>query len=224
MASFDSPIGKRKIQSGGMRELTVPDETAPPPQQRQRTFESSGPLFDEAELRDFQARMQPAPQQIPVREISEVEKQILDGKRLKREGRERLSEGARRRVEMLIDMSKMTRDVSLSGQLYRLQSLTSKELREVMVATAEFDGSVQMVFENRKQILARSLVIIHGTDFGQFLNSTDLRDRIDIIEELDHALLVRLFNEYVILAKEVQDKYTLKTEQEVVEVLEDLKK
>ena len=225
MAGFESPIGKRQIQSSGMKEFTVPDETVPPPPQRQaRTYEASAPIFDDAEMRDFQARMQQPQQQVQMREIGETERQIMEAKRLKREGKERLSEGARRRVEMLINMSRMTRDVVIEGNLYRLQSLASKELREVMIATAEFDGSVQMVFENRKQILARSLIVVAGVDFGQFLNSTDIKDRIDIIEELDHALLVRLFNEYVILAQEVQDKYTLKTEQEVQEVLEDLKK
>jgi hypothetical protein len=159
-----------------------------------------------------------------MREISDTEKQIMEAKRLKREGKERLSEGARRRVEMLINMSRMTRDVVIEGHLYRLQSLPSIDLREVMINAAEYDGTVQLIFETRKQILARSLIIIAGVEFGQFLNSVDMQDRLDVIELLDHGLLVRLYNEYNILAAEVQDKYTLKTEAEVKEVIEDLKK
>lgn len=228
MAGFDSPIGKRQIQSS-MRELTVPDETVPPvppmPQKQVRNYEASAPIFDDADMRDFQSRMQqPLPQQTPMKEISETEKQIMEARRLKREGKERLSEGARRRVEMLINMSRMTRDVVIEGHLYRLQSLPSIDLREVMINAAEYDGTVQLIFETRKQILAESLIIIAGVEFGQFLNSVDMQDRLDVIELLDHGLLVRLYNEYNILAAEVQDKYTLKTEAEVKEVIEDLKK
>ena len=41
---------------------------------------------------------------------------------------------------------------------------------------------------------------------------------------MDHALLLRLFHEYNLLAKEAQDKYAVKTEAEVKGVLEDVKK
>jgi len=218
MAGFDSPIGKRNIQNN-MKEFTVPDETA---SQQRRSFESSAPVFDDREMRDFEARMQPPPQQI--QELNDTQRQFAEAKRLKKEGKERLSEGARRRVEMLINMSKMTRDVMIEGNLYRLQSLPSAELREVMIAAAEFDGSVQLVFETRKQVLARSLIIIAGVEVSQFLNSTDMQDRLNLVELLDHGLIIRLYSEYLILAKEVQEKYTLKTEAEVKEVIEDLKK
>lgn len=221
MAGFDSEIGKRQIKNN-MRELTVPDETAP--QKQTRNYEASSPVFDDDEMRDFQSRMQPPQQQAQARDISETEKQIMEAKKFKRDGKERLTEGARRRVEMLINMSRMTRDVVLEGHLYKLQSLTSADLREVMINAAEYDGTVQLIFETRKQILARSLIVVAGVEFGQFLNSTDMQDRLDVIELLDHGLLVRLYNEYNILATEVQDKYTLKTEQDVKEVLEDLKK
>jgi hypothetical protein len=41
---------------------------------------------------------------------------------------------------------------------------------------------------------------------------------------MDHSLLLRLYSEYISLSKEAQDKYALKTPEEVKEVLEDLKK
>jgi hypothetical protein len=201
-----------------MKDYSVPDET-----RQTRTFESSAPVFDENEMQEFQNRMQPQAQS-QTREINNLEREMMEAKKARREGKERLSEGARRRIEILINMSRMTRDCTIENQSYRLQSLTSKDFREVLVASSEFDGTIQFIFENRKQILARSITVLAGVDFNQFINSNELQMKLDVIEELDHALLTRLFDEYVILAKEVKDKYTLKTDEDVKEVLEDIKK
>jgi hypothetical protein len=173
-------------------------------------------------MRDFQSRMQPPPPQM--REVSNVEQEFLAAKKAKREGKERLSEGAKRRVEMLVGMTRLSRDVEVAGNMYRLQSLSSRELRDALTATAEYDGTIQLVFETRKQLLARSLVVIAGVETSQFLYSEELDVRLDFIELMDHALLLRLYNEYVLLANEAQDKYAIKTQAEVQEVLEDLKK
>ena len=217
MGNFDSPIGNKQFQ-GSMKDYSVPDET-----RQTRTFESSAPVFDENEMQEFQNRMQPQAQS-QTREINNLEREMMEAKKARREGKERLSEGARRRIEILINMSRMTRDCTIENQSYRLQSLTSKDFREVLVASSEFDGTIQFIFENRKQILARSITVLAGVDFNQFINSNELQMKLDVIEELDHALLTRLFDEYVILAKEVKDKYTLKTDEDVKEVLEDIKK
>lgn len=225
MPKFESPLGSKQIQGAPMRDFSVPDESgyAPPaPPQRPHQHQQEAPRFDEAAMRDFQSRMQGPPPQM--REVSSVEQEFLAAKKAKREGKERLSEGAKRRVEMLVGMTRLTRDVEVAGNMYRLQSLSSRELRDALTATAEFDGSIQLVFETRKQLLARSLVVIAGVETSQFLYSDDLEVRLDFIEMMDHALLLRLYNEYVLLSNEAQDKYAIKTEAEVQEVLEDLKK
>jgi hypothetical protein len=225
MPEIKSPITNRKFQNPATKDFTVTDESGytPPPMTQQRPHNHDGPpVFDEAAMREFQAQIQPPPPQM--RQMSEVEQQVLAAKRAKREGKERLSDGARRRVEMLIEMTRATRDVEIEGNLYRLQSLSSRELRDAITATAEFDGSVQFIFETRKQLLARSLIVIAGVEASQFLYSDELEARLDFIELMDHALLLRLYHEYNIMAKEVQDKYAIKTEQQVMEVMEDLKK
>ena len=149
---------------------------------------------------------------------------MMAAKKAQREGKQRLSDGARRRIEILIGMVRLTRDIDIEGNVFKLQTLKSKEMRDALVATSEFDGTIQLVFETRKQLLARSLVMIAGVETAQFLNSEDMQDRLDFIEEMDHSLLLRLYSEYISLSKEAQDKYALKTPEEVKEVLEDLKK
>ena len=233
MPEFRSPLGNKQIQGQPMRDIAVPDETGqqPGPAQRMRHGRAhpDEPVFDERAMRELQAQMEPQytpphAQTPPMRELSEVEQQILNAKRARREGKERLSDGARKRIEMLIGMTRMTREVDIEGQLYVLKTLTSEELRDAMTATAEFDGSVQFIFETRRQLLARSLTMIAGVDIDQFLNSYDLEDRLYMIEKLDHALLMRLYNEYTSLAGEAQARYSPKTDAQVKEVLEDLKK
>lgn len=220
MPNYESPIGKKQFKQT-TREFNVPDESGFVPQQV-RPRQDPMPVFDENEMRQFEDNMHPSPPQM--REVNNVEQQILEAKRAKREGKERLSDGARRRIEMLVGMTRLTKDVEIDGQLYRLQTLKSRELREALVATSEFDGSIQLVFETRKQLLARSLIVVAGMEIGQFLSSDDLQTKLDFIEEMDHSLLLRLYNEYVILANDAQDKYSLKTEEQVKEVIEDLKK
>lgn len=227
MPKFDSPIGSKQFQGQPMRDISIPDDSdydqQPMPQRPMRhTREQGPPVFDEASMREFQAQMQPPPHQ--VREMSNIEMEMLAAKKAKREGKERLSDGARRRIEILVGMTRLSREVDIDGKLYKLQTLKSKELREALVATAEFDGSIQLVFETRKQLLARSLVVVAGVEIAQFLNSEDLQARLDFIEEIDHSLLLRLYNEYILLSNEAQEKYALKTVEEAKEVAEDLKK
>ncbi len=227
MPKFDSPIGSKQFQGQPMRDISVPDEgdygQAPmPPRQMRHRHDQSQPVFDEGAMRNFESQLQPPPPQM--REMSNVEMDIIAAKKAKREGKERLSDGAKRRIEILVGMTRLTKDVEIDGQQYRLQTLKSKELREALVATAEFDGSIQLVFETRKQLLARSLILVAGVEIAQFLNSDELQAKLDFIEEVDHSLLLRLYNEYVLLANEAQEKYALKTVVEVKEVAEDLKK
>jgi hypothetical protein len=225
MPKFDSPIGSKQFQGQPMKDFSIPDDSGyeQPPQRPMRVPHEPIPAFDERSMREFQSQMQqPAPG--GVREMSDIEKEIHAAKKAKREGKERLSDGARRRIEMLIGMTRLTRELDVGGQMYKLQTLTSQELRDAIVSAAEFDGSVQFIFETRRQLLARSLTVVSGVEIDQFLNSRDLEDRLYFIELLDHALLIRLYNEYVTLSKEAQDKYSPKTEEQVKEVLEDLKK
>ena len=225
MPKFDSPIGSKQFQGQPMREFSVPDDSGydqPPPRQA-RYAQEQMPEFDERAMREFQSQTQPTSGG-SVREMTDIEKNIHAAKKAKREGKERLSDGAKRRIEMLIGMIRLTRDVDLDGQMYKLQTLTSQELRDAVVASAEFDGSVQFIFETRKQLLARALTMVSGVEIDQFLHSNDLEDRLYFIELLDHALLTRLYTEYVSLSKEAQDKYNPKTEEQAKEVVADLKK
>lgn len=229
MPKFDSPIGSKQFQGQPMRDVAVPDESGytpqPPrghmPQQVRPPAHEHPPVFDEAAFREFQAQMNPVQ---PVREMTDVEQQILSAKKAKQEGRERISEGARRRIEMLIGMSRMTKTVDINGTTFTLQTLKNEEAREVLIASIPYDGTIEFSFENAKQTLARSLIEIASTDINQFLSSSDLGVKLDFISQLPQALFTRLYNEYVNLDTESREKFGLKNDMDVKEVVEDLKK
>jgi len=218
MPSFDSPLGNKKFSGTPMREFDVPDESESykPIQQQQQRY-----VAGEAAIREMQMRMQ---QEEDQRDPVEIEKEIRAAKEARRTGKERLNEGAKRRLEILLGMTRTTHTADVGGNEFVFQSLKAKEMREAIVAAAEYDNTVQSPFEIRKQFLARSIVTVAGVDFAQFIGSDSLEAKLIFIEELDDALLNRLYDEYLKLAKEAREKFTIKNSEEAAAVVDDLKK
>lgn len=208
MPSFDSPISNKKFSSAPMRELDVPDETE---------HHTHRQTIDEGSVREFQMRMQEE-------DPAEIERQIRAAKEARRLGKEKLNDGAKRRIEILLGMTRTTHKADINGTPFIFQSLKAKEMRDAIIAASEYDGTVQSPFEIRKQFLARSIVGIADVDIEQFIGSNTLESKLLFIEELDDALLTRLYDEYLTLAKEAREKFTIKTQEDAKEVVEDLKK
>ena len=247
MPRFDSPIGSKKFEGQALKEFEVPDESNSQPVQnrRQRQLEETSNLDLDA-IRDFQNRMQatqmsasnsPSPQQpqqpqtrnynvsstSSMEDLNRSEREIREIKELQH-GRGRLSEGARRRIEMLLDMTYDTRLATLDSGVYELRTLRSDEMRQAITKAAEFDGTVQGPFEVRRQFLARSLLQVAGVPIEQFVGSNDLEAKLSLVDLLPEPLLFRLYDEYMVLVKAAREKYAIKSEEDAKEVLEDLKK
>lgn len=220
MANFDSPIGSKKFPSSNLKEFDIPDEgemqLLSPPSTINR---SRIPQIDESDLRDFQNRVQ-----MQERDPVEIEREIKAAKEARRSGKERLNDGARRRIEMLVGMTRTIREINIEENIFVLQTLRSKEMREAIMAAAEFDGTVQSPFEIRRQLLARSIVQISGVEVAQFVGSNDLEPKLELIDNLDESLLGRLYDEYVVLIKEAKNKFSIKDTGDVQGVIADLKK
>jgi hypothetical protein len=228
MPKFDSPLTNRKFAGAPpMRHLDIPDESGSQVPSGGGQFVPSvsrqfGTPMSEQEMQDFQARMQAV--QNPDMNLSEVEREMKRMRQEKIQSHQMLNEGARKRIEMLIGMTRKTRSAQVEDNVYVLQTLKDKEMREAIMMASEYDGTVQSAFEIRKQILSRSLVQVAGVPIQQFVGSDSLEAKLELIEELDDALLNRLMEEYSILVKETKEKYAIKTLEEVKEVVEDLKK
>ncbi len=204
MPQFESTLGAKGFSgNSGLREYDVPDES---------------PYTED---RDFTNRMHMEKSDT---ELAKMEQEIKAAKEARRTGKERLNEGAKRRIEMLLGMTKLTRSVELDGNIYSFQTLRSQDMREVYILAAQFDGTVQFPYEIRRQSVARSLTQIAGLEVVQFLGDNSLESRLAFLDQLPEPFVQRLFVEYQELVKESNDKYAVKTEAEMREVVEDLKK
>lgn len=231
MPGFKSDLTNKNFSSNKLREIEVPDET----EYGQQTFEATGgdldfeamnnlmrsrglPDLDSKIQAEYNARKQPQ------RNLKDLEQQVAEAKRAKFTGQEKLSHSAKQRIEMLLGTSRMFREVDIDGHKFVLRNLKGKEQRNIMMIVAEFERSVEFPFELRRQVLGRALVEVANTDIDLFLNDTSLEAKLEFIEELDDVVINRLYGEYLLLAREAEEKYSLKNDNEVKEVVEDLKK
>lgn len=229
--NFDSPIGKKKITGTPMREFDVPDESgfsgANLPMENGEPVVRRRPVqqpLDMDGIREFQAKLQAETSPQFQDDPAEIERQIRQSRLEKRSGIERLSPGAKKRIEMLIGMTRSTRNADINGTEYTLQTLKSGEMRSALFEASQFDGSLEGPYEVRKQLLSRSLTHIAGVEIVQFIGSESLEMKLMFLDEMDELLINRLYEEYLGLVKEAKDKFSVKTEVEVKEVIEDLKK
>lgn len=235
MPNFESPIGNKKIAGNAMRTFEVSDESGyEEPQVRNQ---SQNMPIDENSIRELQTRLNqqypPQPQYMPQPQFNpivaqksdaDIEKEIREARIAKITGKEKITDSAKKRIEMLVGMVRLTREVNIDGNVFVLRTLKSKEMREAMTNVLPFDGTIQAPYEIRSQLLARSLTHVAGIEIDHFIGSNTFESKILFLEELDDGLLTRLYNEYVILADTSKNKYAIKTEEDVKEVMEDLKK
>lgn len=212
MPNFDSPIGGRKFASQGMREFDVSDETEQYDHPRNVSRSTS---VEDNHPRNYQNNID---------RVSDFEKEVNAAREVKRTGREKISEGAKRRIEVLLGMVQTTREVFIEQNLFVLRTLKSKEMRDALMYTSEFDGTIQAPYEMRRQILSRSLTHVAGVEISQFVGSDTLESKLLFLDEMDESLLTRLYDEYVELSKSSKEKFAVKDEKEVQEVVEDIKK
>src|SRR5574338_1225880 len=110
MPSFDSPIGGKKFAGQQMREFDVPDETelqhmeqhSNNPVVRRRAAERAAASMEEQQA-EF-ARQQQAAYYNGQQDDAAfaAEREFREAREAKRTGKTRLSEGARKRIEMLL--------------------------------------------------------------------------------------------------------------------------
>ncbi len=225
MPNFESSLGNRKLGQSSLREIDIPDESefnesniVNPAVRKQAGM----PALNQASIQSLQNRL--IESERDPEEIEREFREAREAKKAKLAGKERLNDGAKRRLEMLLNMTRTTHSVELDGNMYVMQTIPSKAVREAIVMASQYDGTVESPFEVRKQFLARSLVQIAGVEFEQFIGTSSLDSKLAFIDELDEALLNRLYDEYLEMDSLSKSKYSVKTDADVKEIIADLKK
>lgn len=166
-----------------------------------------------------------AAQQAPGYELSAGEREELQQYRRNLSSKEdKVGDYAKKRVELLANIGRLTKVVEIDGVTFSLRTLKTKEAREATMAIFGCVNDVDASFEIRRQTLARAIYEIDGQATELALGGDDFTLKLKLVDDMEDVTVIRLYNEFNMLRNEVQTKYGLKTEQEVKEVLEDIKK
>jgi hypothetical protein len=246
MANIKSDIANRNFSQSGFREYEVNDESFQddsssneisiqdinrslisrglPPIDRSSLEETNKRTSNDSQSRSANAQSAQSYFLPSEDDIGIVERKIAESKTKRSHGASRLSDGARKRIEMLCGISRNFKEVDLDGNIFVLRTLKSKELLDALVSSAKLDGTISLPFQTRKELLARSLVKIAATDVYLFLGDDSIEARLEFLDELEEPIIEKLYREYTLLVGEVNNRYGLNESQVTKEVPEDIKK
>jgi hypothetical protein len=163
-------------------------------------------------------------QQAPGYELSAAEREELQQYRRETNKEVKIGDHAKKRIEILAGIGRLTRAVEIEGIQFVLRSLKAKEARECTMSIFDCTNDVDASFEIRRQTLARAIFEVDGQPLDAAIGGADFALKLKLIDDMEDVTIIRLYNEFNELRNEVQTKYGLKSEQEVKEVLEDIKK
>jgi hypothetical protein len=137
----------------------------------------------------------------------------------------RITEHAKRRIEILSNIGRLTRDVKIGDTTFSLRTLKSKEAREAMLDTlAIVKTDLEASYESRKRQLAKALFKIDGEDIQIVLGTDDPVAIMALIDDQEETVTDKLWSEFVSLKEEAKTKYGINTTKQTEEVATDLKK
>jgi hypothetical protein len=136
----------------------------------------------------------------------------------------RVTDHAKKRIEILANLGRLTRQVEVDGISFSLRTLKGKEARETTMSIFDCKNDIEASFEIRRQTLARAIYEIDGQPIELAVGGSSLEAKLALIDEMEDVAIIKLYNEFNELRNEVQVKYGLQSEKEVKEVVEDLKK
>lgn len=148
------------------------------------------------------------------------------------ENSNKISRGGRSRVEYLLGIGRIKATDEIDGVKFELQSLKEKEVAQVWDNVVAFkeETNLKFQFELRIETLARALLSIDGMHIDMVLaldkNDEDYVDnKIAFLREMDENVVDRLYSFYQRNIVDVgKKKYAIKTEEDVKEVLDAVKK
>lgn len=158
-------------------------------------------------------------------ELSAAEREELQ--RMRKEATSkapRIGDHARKRIELLANIGRLSKDVDIEGIVFSIRTLKTKETREATMSIFECKNDADAAFEIRRQTLARAINQIDGQDLELALGGSDFGLKLDLIDGMEDVVVGKLYNAFNDLRQEARTKYGLDSEQQAKEVVDDLKK
>ena len=203
MPEFNSPLGRRQFamdQAAKKQVLTVPDEEMDRPQTN-------------VDL-------------TPGKKLNQEQLDQLDAMRKERQmATKHISPIAKERIEYLIGLGRVKKDVPVDDVVFSLQSLKDEEVEEILLAASGATTQLGSYFATRRETLARSIYQVDGQPISLVLGGSGpevVRDLL--LKSMDDAVIEFLHNKYLEMKEEQQKKYGIKNDSDIKEVVEDVKK
>lgn len=221
MTDIESPLGKSSFpgnpQQGRM--LTVDDPTA-------------GGVSPQHNLNirpeHFRQQDQDQPQQAPLRQLTPDEIAGYEQARAQaHRSQDIVDKTSRERIEYLSGIGRIKTDFEMDGVVFKLQSLKDGQLEDVLdvMLTMTELPQTKFNFALRRQTLARALAAVDNMPIRDIIGSDDVESKLEFLRELDENLINMMYKHYEEnVLKVSKDKYAIKTEEDVVEVVEAVKK
>lgn len=215
-----------------MSEIKSPQFSRNIPQSAQRPMREFNVGVSEEELDQMNvnpyAQAQPQPQTQPPAPVENLESKVHQARKEKSDLIKygpRITDFAKRRIEILSNIGRLTRDVQIGESVFSLRTLKEHEQRAATLASVENAKlDLQIHFEGRKQQLSRALYKIDGEDIAIVLGTDDPEARLELLGALEDIVVEKLWTELVSLKDEVRTKYGIKSAKDAEEVAADLKK
>lgn len=157
-------------------------------------------------------------------ELSAAEREELQRMRQVVAKEPKLGDYAKKRIEILANIGRLTKDVEIEGIRFSLRTLKAKETREATMSIFKCVNDADAAYEIRRQTLARAIYQIDGQDIESTLGGNDFDLKLNLIDEMEDTIINKLYNEFNNLKQEVRTKFGLETEEQVKGVVEDIKK
>lgn len=204
---------------------------APESQPQLRTFDVGAPSQSSVnQSAEYQSLQNASPaetvlQKGPGYELSDAERQDLMRSRAEaNQNRNKVGDYAKKRIEILANIGRLYKDVTIEGIVFGLRTLKTREAREAAVSITTCDSQIDAAFEVRRQSLARAIYQIDGQSVEDALGGIDFALKLDFVDGMEDSVFTKLWNEFDNLRQESSNKYGVNSEETVKEVVEDLKK
>lgn len=160
------------------------------------------------------------------------ESTVKDAKESKSKGIYKIDPNAKKRIEILLGLYKEEKHVTFNNVTYTLQTLSLKETKEIFSHMGKLGAITNPVYDSefQKLTLARGIKEIEGIDFSNYLGveeypaDVQVSFKEQVINDMDVSVISHLMKEWASFSKEHDEKYTIKNEDTLQEVVEDIKK
>jgi len=133
---------------------------------------------------------------------------------------ERINPQHKRGLEALLGIARLTKETTVDGIVFKLQSLKTKEakmLTEIAAKYSQIENSgYTMLFEIRTFALACSVAEVDGVSFSEIIGSDDIEEKMAVVEEFDENLATVLYNTYEEMTKEGRELYKTDSAKELI--------